>query len=55
MRRALDSTPEVELVAMDWEEHWADVRFLDPTYGYRQLQTRLMLAGAWCDVWPKEV
>jgi hypothetical protein len=55
VRRALESTPEVELVAMEWDEHWADVRFLDPTYGYRQLQTRLMLAGAWCDVWPKEV
>jgi len=55
VRRTLESTPEVELVAMEWAEHWAEVRFLDPAYGYRQLHTRLMPAGAWCDVWPEEV
>jgi len=55
VRRALESTAEIELVGMDWDEHWAEVRFLNSGYGYHELQTRLMLAGAWCDVWPQEV
>jgi hypothetical protein len=55
VRRALEATPEIELVAMDWDERWAEVRFLDPAYGYHQLQTRLMSSGAWCDMWPEEV
>jgi hypothetical protein len=53
VRRALEGTAEVELVGMDWDERWAMVRFVEPQrYGLEQLRTRLMLAGAWCDVWP---
>lgn len=54
MRRVLDETPEVELLEMDWDEHWADVRFLDPGFGMGHLQKKLMPAGAWCDFWPEE-
>ncbi|GAB4257535.1 MAG: hypothetical protein Kow00129_17540 [Thermoleophilia bacterium] len=54
VRRVLDETPEVELLEMDWDEHWADVRFLDPGFGMGHLQKKLMPAGAWCDFWPEE-
>jgi hypothetical protein len=54
VRQALETTPEIEFVAMDWEEHWAEVRFPDPAFGYRELQTRLLPSGAWCDLWPQE-
>ena len=39
---------------MDWDERWATVEFVEPgRFGMEQLRTRLMLAGAWCDLWPE--
>lgn len=54
MRRTLEETSEVEFVDMDWDEHWADVRFFDEGFGISELQQKLMPAGAWCDLWPEE-
>lgn len=54
MRRVLDETPEVALIDMQWDEHWADVEFLAEDFGVEHLQTRLMPAGAWCDLPPAE-
>ena len=54
MRRVLEESNEVELLAMQWDEHWADVRFVDPTFGVDQLRLRLTPAGAWCTPWPAE-
>lgn len=52
VRRVLEECPEVALVDMRWDEHWADVRFLDDGFGVEELRSRLMPAGAWCDLWP---
>jgi len=54
VRRVLEESPEVELLEMVWEEHWADVRFASPDFGVEELRMRLMPAGAWCDPWPEE-
>ncbi len=54
MRRVLDDSPEVALVDMEWHEHWADVAFLDDAFGVEQLQTRLIPAGAWCELWAEQ-
>ncbi len=55
MRRALEEAPGVELVAMEWDEHWADVVFSgDERAGIEELRARLMPAGAYCASWPKE-
>lgn len=51
MRRVLDDSPEVNLIDMDWNEHWADVTFVDDSFSVSQLQFRLIPAGAWCDLW----
>lgn len=55
MRRVLEESGEVELLEMQWDEHWADVHFIDATFGADELRVRLMPAGAWCAPWPTEV
>jgi hypothetical protein len=54
VRRVLEESVEVELLEMQWDEHWADVRFIDPAFGVDDLRARLMPAGAWCTTWPDE-
>ncbi len=54
MRRVLDDCAEVALIDMRWDEHWADVEFLDDGFGVEHLRARLMPAGAWCDLWSAE-
>ena len=54
MRRVHEESPEVELLEMAWEEHWADVRFASPDFGVEELRMRLVPAGAWCEPWPEE-
>jgi len=51
VRRVLETSAEVELVDMSWEEHWADVEFRESGFGVEELRARLLPAGAWCDVW----
>jgi hypothetical protein len=50
----LEETPQVELLDMAWDEHWADVRFREPTWGVDELRLKLVPAGAWCAPWPEE-
>ena len=50
----LEESAEVELVDMDWEEHWADVRFVGGGFDIEALRARLLPAGAWCAPWPEE-
>ena len=51
VRRVLEGSSEVELLEMQWDEHWADVHFIDPAFGVDELRVRLMPAGAWCAPW----
>ena len=54
VRRVLEGSSEGELLEMQWDEHWADVHFIDPAFGVDELRVRLMPAGAWCAPWSVE-
>jgi hypothetical protein len=50
VRRVLEESAELQLVGMDWDERWAEVKFREPRWGVEELRSRLIAAGAWCAV-----
>ena len=54
MRRVLEEAPEVSLIDMRWDEHWADVEFPGERLDLEALRRKLVPAGAWCDYWPSD-
>lgn len=42
------------MIDMRWEEHWADVEFVEDGFEMERLRRLLVPAGAWCDYWPSD-